>query len=79
MVKSKTRKQGESLITTIPKEVSHGMHVGAGENLLWQPVPGGGYHVFAHTPDLEDDMDAFEKARKKVNPVMKALADHDAS
>jgi antitoxin component of MazEF toxin-antitoxin module len=73
---SKTRKQGESLITTIPKEVAHVLSVEVGAELSWQRTQTG-YHITVHTPDLAEDMAAFRKAKAQINPVLKALADYD--
>lgn len=76
MTITKTRKQGESLITTIPKEVAHSLRVGVGEELTWQRTVNG-YHVMVNTPELAEDLEAYQKARKAIGPVMKALADYD--
>jgi hypothetical protein len=74
VLKSKTRMQGGSVITSLPAEVARRLAVGAGQELYWQETSPGVYTVTAIDADQARALEAHERVIEKYKDVFAALA-----
>ena len=75
MTKLKLRKVGNSLAVTIPVGVADQMKVAEGSVLYLTEIPGGGYRITPHDPDLVAQMKVVENLTRRYRNTLKALAE----
>jgi hypothetical protein len=73
-IRSRTRAQGSSIVTTLPAEVVRRLGIPAGLELDWIEDGMGGFRVVPHTPDLAKAVDAHEAIMAKYDSVFRDLA-----
>ncbi len=73
-LKSKTRGQGGSVVTTLPAEVTRRLAVRPGQELFWREAAPGTYIVSAVDPAQETALRAMEDAIEQYREVFAALA-----
>ncbi len=69
----KIRKLGNSLGTTLPKEVLQKLRVREGDSIFVTETPGG-VHITAYNPDFEKAMEAYKKVSNKYRNALHELA-----
>ncbi len=69
----KIRKVGNSLGTTLPKEVLQKLRVSEGDSIFVTETPDG-IHITAHNPDFEKAMEAYKKVSHKYRNALRELA-----
>ena len=74
VLKSKTRMQGGSVVTSLPSEVARRMAVGAGQELYWRETAPGVYTVTSLDPEQAKALEAHERILEKYKDVFAALA-----
>ena len=73
-LRSKTRAQGASIVTTLPAEVVRRLGIPAGQELAWIEDGNGGFRVVLHTPELAAALEAHEQIMAEYDSVFRALA-----
>lgn len=73
-LRSRTRAQGASVVTTLPAEVARRLGVAAGQELEWIEDGMGGFRVVPHTPEMGEALDAHAKIMAEYDSVFRALA-----
>jgi antitoxin component of MazEF toxin-antitoxin module len=74
-LRSKTRAQGASIVTTLPAEVVRRLGMSAGQELVWTEDALGGFRVLPESSDLADAVEAHERVMKKYDAVFRRLAE----
>ena len=69
----KIRKVGNSLGTTLPKEVLQKLRVREGDSIFVTETPDG-FHITAYNPDFEKAMEAYKKVSNKYRNALRELA-----
>jgi putative addiction module antidote len=69
----KVRRIGNSLGTTLPKEVLQKLNVDEGD-ALYLTETADGVQITAFDPDFEEAMDAYRKVSKKYRNALRELA-----
>jgi putative addiction module antidote len=72
-VKLKIRKIGNSLGTSIPKEILEKMNVGEGDSLYVTQTPDGIY-LTPYDPEFEEAMEAAKNITNRYRNALKELA-----
>ncbi len=75
MTEMKLRKVGNSLALTIPVSVAERMKVAEGSALYLTELPGGGYRMTPHDPDLVAQMKVIEGLTTRYRNTLKALSE----
>lgn len=73
-LRSRTRAQGASVVTTLPAEVARRLGVAAGQELEWIEDGMGGFRVVPHTPEMAEAVEAHAKIMAEYDSVFRALA-----
>jgi len=73
-LRSKTRAQGASIVTTLPAEVVRRFGIPAGQELDWIDDGMGGFRVVPHTPELSEALEAHEAIMAEYDSVFRKLA-----
>lgn len=73
-LRSRTRAQGSSVVTTLPAEVVRRLGIAAGEELDWIDDGMGGFRLVPHTPALAEALDAHEAIMDEYDGVFRELA-----
>ncbi|MGH7710211.1 MAG: AbrB/MazE/SpoVT family DNA-binding domain-containing protein [Gemmatimonadaceae bacterium] len=74
VLKSKTREQGSSIVTTLPAEVARRLAITPGQELEWIEDGMGGFRVMPHTPETAAALEAHEQIMAEYDAVFRALA-----
>lgn len=74
VLRSKTRAQGASVVTTLPAEVVRRLGIPAGQELEWIEDGMGGFRVVPHTPELAEALEAHAEIMAEYDSVFRALA-----
>ena len=74
LLKSRTRVQGGSLVTTLPAEVVRRMSIGPDDDLYWRETAPGVYTVTVLDPGQATALEAHERILEKYKDVFAALA-----
>lgn len=69
----KIRRVGNSLGTTLPKEVLQKLRVGEGDSVFVTETADG-VHLTAYNPDFEKAMEAYRKVSTKYRNALRELA-----
>jgi len=69
----KIRRVGNSLGTTLPKEILQRLKVGEGDSVFITETPDG-VQLTAHDPEFEKAMDAYRKVSGKYRNALRELA-----
>jgi putative addiction module antidote len=75
MTELKLRKVGNSLTMTVPVAVAADMKVAEGDAVYLTELPGGGYRITPHDPELVAQMQAVEALAKRYRNTLKALSE----
>ncbi len=75
MTEMKLRKVGNSLALTIPVSVAERMKVAEGSALYLTELPGGGYRMTPHDPELVAQMKVIEGLTTRYRNTLKALSE----
>lgn len=75
MEEVKIRKVGNSLTMTVPKAVASRMNVAEGDAVYITEIPGDGYRMTPHDPELVDQMRALEDLTRRYRNTLKALGE----
>ena len=75
MTKLKLRKVGNSLTVTVPVAVASRMKVAEGDVLHLTELPGGGYRITPHDPDLVAQMQVIDDLTVRYRNTLKALSE----
>ena len=75
MSELKLRKVGNSLTMTVPVHVAERMKVAEGDSLYLTELPGGGYRVTPHDPDLVEQMKVMDGLMSRYRNTLKALSE----
>lgn len=75
MAELKVRKVGNSLSVTVPVSVAAQMKVAEGDSLYITELPGGGYRMTPHDPELVEQMKVVESLTKRYRNTLKALGE----
>ena len=75
MSELKLRKVGNSLTMTVPVHVAERMKVAEGDSLYLTELPGGGYRVTPHDPDLVEQMKVMDGVMSRYRNTLKALSE----
>ena len=73
-LKSRTRGQGGSVVTTLPAEVTRRLALEPGQELFWREASPGTWVVSAVDPEQEAALRAMEEAIGQYREVFAALA-----
>jgi len=73
-ISSVTRKQGSSLVTTLPAEVVRRLGIPEGQQLEWIEDGLGGFRVVPHSPGLRRAIEAHEEIMAEYDEVFRELA-----
>lgn len=73
-LRSRTRAQGASVVTTLPAEVVRRLGIPAGQELDWIEDGLGGFRVVPHTPELAEALEAHEAIMAEYDGVFRELA-----
>jgi len=71
----KIRKVGNSLAVTVPVNVAAQMKVSEGDAVYLTELPGGGFRITPHDPELVEQMKAIEDLSKRYRNTLKALSE----
>ena len=74
MVALKIRKVGNSLGTTIPREVAQRMNLTAGDSIHITEAAGGGFLLTPYDPEFERQMNAARRIMKRRRNALRELA-----
>jgi putative addiction module antidote len=75
MSELKLRKVGNSLTMTVPVHVAERMKVAEGDSLYLTELPGGGYRVTPHDPELVEQMKVMDGLMSRYRNTLKALSE----
>lgn len=75
MSELKLRKVGNSLTMTVPVHVAERMMVAEGDSLYLTELPGGGYRVTPHDPELVKQMKVMDGLMSRYRNTLKALSE----
>jgi putative addiction module antidote len=75
MTEMKLRKVGNSLAVTIPVGMAERMKVAEGSALYLTELPGGGYRMTPHDPELVAQMKIVESLTTRYRNTLKALSE----
>ena len=75
MKELKIRKVGISLAVTVPVSVAAQMKVAVGDAVYLTELPGGGFRITPHDPDLVEQMKVIEDLSKRYRNTLKALSE----
>jgi len=75
MKKLKLRKVGNSLTVTVPVGIASQMKVAEGDALYLTELPGGGFRITPHDPELVKQMKSIESLTKRYRNTLKALSE----
>lgn len=73
-LRSKTRAQGASIVTTLPAEVVRRLGIPAGQELDWIEDGLGGFRVVLRTPELAEALEAHDTIMAEYDSVFRELA-----
>jgi putative addiction module antidote len=73
-LKSRTRSQGASLVTTLPAEVVRRLGIPPGQELEWIEDGLGGFRVVPHTPELAEALEIHDSIMEEYDAVFRELA-----
>ena len=73
-LRSNTRAQGASLVTTLPAEVVRRLGLSASQELDWIEDGLGGYRIVPHTEDLAEALEGHEEIMAEYESVFRELA-----
>ncbi len=71
----KIRKVGNSLTVTVPVSVAARMNVAEGDAVYLTELPGGGYRITPHDPDLVEQMKVIEGLTRRYRNTLKVLGE----
>ena len=71
---STTRRQGASIVTTLPAEVVRRLGIPPGQRLDWIEDGMGGFRVVPHSAELEAASEAHEAIMAEYDAVFRELA-----
>ena len=75
MSELKLRKVGNSLAITVPVHMAERMKVAEGDTLYLTELPGGGYRITPHDPELVEQMKAMDGLMSRYRNTLKALSE----
>jgi antitoxin component of MazEF toxin-antitoxin module len=75
MTELKLRKEGDSLAVTIPAGISSNMKVAEGDIVHLTELPGGGYRITPHDPELVAQMRVIEDIKTRYRNTLKILGE----
>ena len=75
MKELKLRKVGNSLTVTIPVGIASQMKVAEGDAVYLTELPGGGFRITPHDPELVMQMKAIEDLTRRYRNTLKALSE----
>jgi putative addiction module antidote len=75
MKELKLRKVGNSLTVTVPVGIASQMKVSEGDALYLTELPGGGFRITPHDPELVMQMKAIEDLTRRYRNTLKALSE----
>ena len=75
MSELKLRKVGNSLTMTVPVHLAERMKVAEGDSLYLTELPGGGYRVTPHDPELVEQMKVMDGLMSRYRNTLKALSE----
>jgi putative addiction module antidote len=75
MSELKLRKVGNSLVITVPVHMAERMKVAEGDTLYLTELPGGGYRVTPHDPELVEQMKVMDGVMSRYRNTLKALSE----
>jgi putative addiction module antidote len=71
----KIRKVGNSLTVTVPVNIAAQMKVSEGDAVYLTELPGGGFRITPHDPELVEQMKTIEGLSKRYRNTLKALSE----
>ena len=71
----KLRKVGNSLTVTVPVGIASQMKVAEGDALYLTELPGGGFRITPHDPELVKQMKAIENLTRRYRNTLSALSE----
>ena len=74
LVKTKTRKVGNSVGLILPKEILNRMNVREGDRVFLTEGPDGGFRITPYDPGFEEQMSAAESVMKRYRNTLRELA-----
>lgn len=74
-LRSRTRAQGASIVTTLPAEVVRRLGIPAGQELEWIEDGLGGFRVVPRTVELAEALEAHEAIMAEYDGVFRKLAE----
>jgi antitoxin component of MazEF toxin-antitoxin module len=75
MTELKLRKEGDSLAVTIPAGIASNMKVAEGDIVHLTELPGGGYRITPHDPELVAQMRMIEDIKTRYRNTLKILGE----
>jgi putative addiction module antidote len=75
MSEQKLRKVGNSLTMTVPVHVAERMKVREGDSVYLTEVPGDGYRITAHDPELVEQLRVMDDLMARYPNTLKALSE----
>ncbi len=75
MSELKLRKVGNSLAITVPVHMAERMKVAEGDTLHLTELPGGGYRITPHDPELVEQMKVMDGLMSRYRNTLKALSE----
>jgi putative addiction module antidote len=75
MSEVKLRKVGNSLAMTVPVHMAAHMKVAEGDTLYLTELPGGGYRITPHNPELVAQMKVMDSLMSRYRNTLKALSE----
>lgn len=75
MSELKLRRVGNSLAMTVPVHMAARMKVVEGDTLYLTELPGGGYRITPHDPELVEQMKVMDSLMSRYRNTMKALSE----
>jgi antitoxin component of MazEF toxin-antitoxin module len=75
MTELKLRKVGNSLTVTVPVGIASNMKVAEGDVVHLTELPGGGYRITPHDPDLVAQMRVIEDITIRYRNTLKVLGE----
>ena len=75
MSELKLRKVGNSLAVTVPVHIAARMKVAEGDTLYMTELPGGGYRITPHDPELVEQMKVMDDLMSRYRNTLKALSE----
>jgi len=75
MTELKLRKVGNSLAVTVPVGIAAQMKVAEGDAVYLTELPGGGYRITPHDPELVAQMKVVDDLTRRYRNTLKALSE----